>query len=138
VAEIFAGPAVRSAVELPRGVDPGVLPKPIAFRPAVNIVRPGDTLAVDVLWLADATHLNITSVLSLRELITLDQTDADRRDIVIPTVEIFAEASGKLQQIAPGLVVSRHTLSIPADLPAGQYTLASDGRPVGYLTLAEP
>jgi len=49
VAEIFAGPAVRSAVELPRGVDPGVLPKPIAFRPAVNIVRPGDTLAVDVL-----------------------------------------------------------------------------------------
>ncbi len=137
VAEIFAGPAVRSAVELPRGVDPGVLPKPIAFRPAANVVRPGDVLTVDVLWLADETHLNITSVLSLREAVTLDPTDADRRDIVIPTAEIFSEAPGKLQQIAPGLVVSRHTLAIPADLPAGEYTLASDGRPVGTLTISE-
>lgn len=137
VAEIFAGPAVRSAVELPRGFDPGVLPKPIAFRLAVNIVRPGDTLAVDVLWLADETHLNVTSMLSLREVVIFDPTDADRRDIVVPTAEIFAEAPGRLQQVAPGLVVSRHTLSIPPDLPAGEYTLASDGRPVGTLTLSE-
>lgn len=136
VAEIFRGPPVQMAIELPHGFDAGILPKPVGFRLASAGVNAGDSLAVDVLWLADESHAGADSILSLRGFMNLGASLSDAEDVVVPQSDIFAEASGRLQAVAPGLVVSRHTLHIPADLPAGKYTLASDGRPVGTLTVS--
>ncbi len=137
MARVYRAPAVRQAIDLPRGMDTGILPKPIAFRPGTDAPRRGESLAVDVIWLAPPNLPPTQSVLGVRGLIRFKGDMVERADITVPDTEIFAESAAALQPVADGLVVSRHRLHLPADMPAGQYSLVADGRPIGVLTIAE-
>jgi hypothetical protein len=46
---------------------------------------------------------------------------------------VFAEALAQLERQSEELVVSRHTMKLPADLPRGSYGLLVDGRPLGVM-----
>ncbi len=136
MARVYRAPAVQRAMELPRGLDTGILPKPIAFRLNTDSPRRSETLTVDVIWLTPPSLPPTQSVLSMRSLIRFEADMVEAEDIAPPRAEIFAETAATLQPIAEGLVVSRHHLHLPADMPAGQMSLVSDGRPIGVVTVA--
>ncbi len=135
VAKIYRAPAVQQAMALPRGMDTGILPKPIAFRPDKTAPKRGDSLTVDVIWLAPPQLSPTRSVLSVRSVIRFEADMVETEDIPPSNAETFAAATAPLQTVADGLVVSRHHLHLPADLSPGQYSLVSDGRPIGVITV---
>jgi len=134
---IYRAPAVRQIIELPLGMDTGFLPKPLGFRPNVDAILAGETLAVDVIWLVDATAPLPNSSLSLRPAVAFKtdiiDTHDENEDTIIESLPVFIEAIAPLQRIADGLVISRHALQIPANLPAAEYSLMADGRPIGLI-----
>ncbi len=136
VAWIYRGPAVQRALALPVGLETGLLPRPLAFRLATDAPRPNDNLTVDVVWLPNPAQPEVVSVLSLRAPIKFKAGNDTDDNIALAASAIYAEAPAPLQQVAAGLVVSRHTLRLPADLPAGTYGLMVDARPLGNVTVS--
>jgi hypothetical protein len=51
--------------------------------------------------------------------------------------QILAEGDGVLVRVAEDLVISRHTLSIPADIPRGKYLLVVDDFPLGPIDVRQ-
>lgn len=135
MARVYRAPVVRQAIDLPRGLDTGILPKPLAFRLDSVAIRRGESLTVDVIWLAPPNLPPTQSVLSVRSLIRFEADMVEAEDIPPPNAEIFAETTAPLQAVAAGLVVSRHRLNLPADIPIGQYSLVADGRPIGVVAI---
>ncbi len=151
-AYIYPGPAVQFPLSLPPAFEANVLPKPLAFRPQANTMPIGGSFTVDVIWLADPAMPETFSVLSLRDPINLDvvveraleeatgetNSPSHLHETEPPplTTTIFAEAEAPLLRQAEGLVVSRHTLRVPDDLPEGLYSLLVDGRPLGHIQAA--
>lgn len=138
-AEVYPGPALQKSLALTPGLDHGVLPLPIGFRPLTPYGHLGEPLAVDVLWLADDPLPATPSTVTLQPLSVFDflsehnhpnGTAAEPREITI-----LAEGQGWLAQLADDLIVSRHQLSLPASLERGQYALLVDGRPLGEIEL---
>ncbi|RME73469.1 MAG: phospholipid carrier-dependent glycosyltransferase, partial [Chloroflexi bacterium] len=136
-AEVYPGPAVQPSLAVKPGLDHAILPKPVGFRPHTPYARLGEPLTVDVLWLADDPLPASPSLLTLESLSAfefleehnhLDGTPEEPRQRTI-----LAEAPALLTRWPGDLVVSRHQLTVPADLPRGRYALQVDGRPLGEI-----
>jgi hypothetical protein len=121
------------------GLDHAILPKPIGFRPLTPYGQIGQTLEVDVLWLADDPLPATPSIVTLQPISAfdflnehnhLDGTPATPREITI-----LAQGQGRLTRLADNLIVSRHHLELSADLSRGRYALLVDGRPLGEIEL---
>jgi hypothetical protein len=141
-ADVYPGPAIQPSLGLTPGLDTFVLPKPIGFRPLTPYGSIGEALDIDVLWLADEPLPRQPSTVALAPLSAFDfshqghdhgetapvsDDDEDRT--------LFAEGQGQLTRWTDNLIVSRHRLLLPPDLPRGVYALLVDGRPLGELEL---
>lgn len=124
-AYVYPGPAVQPALANQAAFDVGILPKPLAFRLSRPYLPIGESLTVEVLWLADARLPMQPSLLTLQPASDLTQAPGARSN------QVWAEATGLLERRASDLVVSRHQLAIPADLSRASYGLLVDGRPLG-------
>ncbi len=122
---VYPGPAAQPALANDPAFDIGILPKPLAFRPAHPYLPIGQSVAVDVLWLAGDDLPTVPSRLTLQPADDLTRRPGER------SPRMFAESSARLERRAEGLIVSRHQLAIPPDLPRGRYGLLVDGRPLG-------
>jgi hypothetical protein len=141
-ADVYPGPAVQEALTLTPGLDHVILPKPIGFRPLTPYGHIGEPLAVDVLWLADDRALPADpSTLTLEPLSAFDfleeHNHLDGTPEVPREVTILAQGQAHLTRLADKLVVSRHTVTLPADLARGNYALLVDGRPLGEIDLRQ-
>ncbi|MFQ5578847.1 MAG: hypothetical protein ACE5G8_17860 [Anaerolineae bacterium] len=135
-ARIYHGPAVQPAMPLPVGMETGLLPRPLAFRPAADGPAPGDSLTVDVIWLANPDMPDTQSTLSLRDPVKFQAgLNGDDRPVALPGA-IYAQAQAPLRRAAENLIVSRHTLRLPLQLAPGRYGLMVDGRPLGNIVVA--
>jgi hypothetical protein len=126
-ARVYPGPAVQAALANQAAFDIGILPKPLAFRPDYPYLPIGQEVTVDVLWLAGDDLPADPSRLALQPVDDLTRRPGDRSN------QVFAESPARLERRPDGLVVSRHELAIPANLPRGSYGLLVDGRPLGEL-----
>ena len=124
-AYVYSGPAMQPALANQAAFDVGILPKPLAFRPGQPYLPIGGALTVEVLWLADRRLPMLPSLLTLQPASDLLQPPEARSQ------QVWAEAAGQLERRAPDLVVSRHQLKVPAELPRASYGLLVDGRPLG-------
>lgn len=122
---IFPGPAMQAALANEPAFDIGILPKPLAFRPSRPYLPIGEEVAVEVLWLADDELPSQPSQLALQPVDDLTRRPGERSS------QALAESRSVLERRADGLVISRHELRIPPDLPRGTYALLVDGRPLG-------
>ncbi len=138
-ADVYPGPAVQPALTLTPGLDHAILPKPISFRPLTPYGHLGETLTVDVLWLAEEPLPFDPSVVTLEPMSVFDFLDEHNHPNGQPVEPrqraILAEGSGYLTRQAGNLVVSRHDLPLPANLARGSYALLVDGRPLGEVEL---
>lgn len=124
-AYVYPGPAMQPALANQAAFDLGILPKPLAFRLSRPYLPLGEALTVEVLWLADVRLPVQPSWLTLQPASDLLQPPGARSG------QVWAEAAGQLERWAPDLVVSRHQLTVPAELPRASYGLLVDGRPLG-------
>jgi 4-amino-4-deoxy-L-arabinose transferase-like glycosyltransferase len=129
---VYPGPAMQPALAnepaFPQGGpmgDIGILPKPLVFRPSRPYLPIGQVVTVDVLWLAGDDLPTAPSRLTMQPADDLTRRPGERSD------QAFAEGLARLERQPDGLVISRHKLAIPADLPRGRYGLLVDGRPLG-------
>jgi hypothetical protein len=138
-ADVYPGPAVQPALALTPGLDHAILPKPISFRPLTSYGHLGETLTVDVLWLADEPLPRDPSIVTLEPISAFDFLDEHNhlngRPVEPRQRTILAEGAGDLTRLADNLVVSRHELALPAELARGSYALLVDGRPLGEVEL---
>ncbi|MFQ5614303.1 MAG: ArnT family glycosyltransferase [Anaerolineae bacterium] len=144
-AQVFAGPALQPALAAQPAFGPGILPKPLGYRPLTPYLPIGEAATVEVLWLAGEPLPSGPSTVSLRpaEALTAPPPPAEPdehghndegeagAEIEAGALVVFAAGQGRLQQLAEGVVVSRHQLQLPADLGRGTYSLWVDGRPLG-------
>jgi hypothetical protein len=124
---VYPGPAVQPALAGEAAFDIGILPKPLAFRAGQPRLPIGGSVTVEVIWLADAQLPTEPSMLTLQPADDLTQPPEGRSG------QVWSEAPALLERSGDGPVVSRHRLSIPADLPRGRYGLLVDGRPLGEI-----
>ena len=124
---VYPGPAVQPALASEAAFDIGILPKPLAFRAGQAELPIGQPVTVEVLWLADTQLPTEPSLLTLEPAADLTQPPEGRSG------QVWSEAPAPLERRSNGLVVSRHRLAIPADLPRGSYGLLVDGRPLGEM-----
>jgi hypothetical protein len=122
---VYPGPAVQPALANEAAFDIGILPKPLAFRLAQPALPIGQAATVEVLWLAGDDLPVDPSRLTLQPVGDLSRQPGEGGS------QVFAESPGRLERRPDGLIVSRHTLSLPADLPRGTYGLLVDARPLG-------
>ncbi|GAB4427413.1 MAG: hypothetical protein Kow0031_07460 [Anaerolineae bacterium] len=122
-ADIYAGPGVQPAAETPP-LNRADGAQPVGFRPLLPYGQIGRPLPVDVVWRLPANRAPNGEMARL----SLHPLDA-------PDSPPLAEDETPLAVIAPDLVLSRHSLSLPADLPRGVYLLAIDGAPLGQIDL---
>jgi len=126
-ARIYAGPGMQPAMANDAAFDIGILPKPLAFRPTRPYLPIGEEVKVDVLWLSEEDLPTAPSRLTMQPVDDLTRRSDERSN------DVFAEALAHLERRADGLVISRHELMIPTDLPRGSYGLLVDGRPLGVV-----
>jgi 4-amino-4-deoxy-L-arabinose transferase-like glycosyltransferase len=124
---VYPGPAMQPALASEAAFDIGILPKPLAFRAGQAELPIGQPVTVEVLWLAEAQLPNEPSLLTLQPAADLTRPPEQRSE------QVSSEAPARLERRSDGLVVSRHQLVIPADLPRGSYGLLVDGRPLGEI-----
>jgi hypothetical protein len=122
---IYAGPAMQPAMANEAAFDIGILPKPLAFRLSHPYLPIGQEATVEVLWLAGDELPAGLSRLTVQSREDLTRPPGDREN------RAFVEGSAQLQRRGDGLVLSRHKLKIPGDLPRAGYGLLVDGRPLG-------
>jgi hypothetical protein len=122
---VYPGPAMQPALANEAAFDIGVLPKPLAFRLAQPALPIGQAATVEVLWLAGDDLPSDPSRLTLQPAGDLSRQPG------AGSGQVFVEAPARLERRPDGLVVSRHALPVPADLPRGSYGLLVDGRPLG-------
>jgi 4-amino-4-deoxy-L-arabinose transferase-like glycosyltransferase len=122
---VYPGPAVQPALANEAAFDIGILPKPLAYRLAQPVLPIGQAATVEVLWLSEDDLPADPSRLTLQPVGDLSRQPG------AGSGQVFAEAPARLERRPDGLVVSRHTLSLPAGLPRGTYGLLVDGRPLG-------
>jgi hypothetical protein len=141
-ASVYPGPALQPTFALRPGLDPAILPKPLAFRPLTPYGHIGETLTVDVLWLAPDALPTSPSLVTLEPLAVFNFShtnhDHEPEAAVSPpgtSIVIFAEGLAPLSRWAEGLVVSQHQLNLSADLARGVYALRVDGRLLGEVDL---
>ena len=112
-ADVYLGPAVQlvsGAGEM----------SPLAYRPTTTYGHLGEPLEIDLLWPPQSPPSEPVTV-SLE-----------------PPTEVTgqpATSSATPTRYSTELVVSRHTLTVPADWPRGNYPLQVAGRPVGQIEL---
>jgi len=126
-ARIYAGPAMQPAMANEAGLDIGILPKPIFFRLGRPYLPIGESVEVEILWLADDTLPEMPTHLTLQPATDL-MAPPDAR-----TGKIFADAEALLTRHPNGLIVSIHHLTVPTQLRRGSYGLLVDGRPLGIV-----
>jgi hypothetical protein len=124
---IYPGPAMQPALANEIAYDIGILPKPLAFRPNRPYLPIGEEVAVEVVWLAGDDLPTAPSHLTVQPVEDLTLRPGERSNVV------FAEALARLERQSQELVVSWHTMKIPAELPRGIYGLLVDGRPLGVV-----
>jgi hypothetical protein len=138
-ADVYPGPAVQPALTLTPGLDHAILPKPIGFRPLTPYGHLGETLGVDVLWLADEPLPMDPSVVTLEPISVFDFLDEHNHPDGTPVESrprtVLAQGEGHMTRPADNLTVSRHELFLPADLGRGVYALLVDSRPLGEVEL---
>ncbi len=138
-ADVYPGPAIQPSLALIPGLDHAILPKPIGFRPLTPYGHLGETLTVDVLWLADNPLPADPSTVTLQPITAFDflseQNHLDGTSKVPRQITILAAGQGHLAPLADHLIVSRHYLRLPADLSRGFYALLVDGRPLDEIEL---
>lgn len=138
-ADVYPGPALQPALTLTPGLDHAILPLPISFRPLTPYGRLGEPLEVDVVWLVNDPLPETPSIVTLQPLAAFDflgeHNDARGQPVEPRQVTVLAEGPGRLTRLADNLVVSRHRLNPPTDLPRGRYALLVDGRPLGEVDL---
>lgn len=109
-AQLYPGPAMQP-VEKRAGTN-----LPIAFRPHTIYAPIGGNLTVDLLWPLDSARRGpVTLALALEDGETVWGSKAEIADT------------------APGVRVSRHHFSLPADTARQSYTLTVDGQSLGRL-----
>ncbi len=122
---VYPGPAMQPALANQAAFDIGILPKPLAFRLAQPALPIGQAATVEVLWLAGDDLPVDPSRLTLQPVGDLSRQPG------AGSGQVFAESLARLERRSDGLVVSRHALSLPADLSRGTYGLLVDSRPLG-------
>lgn len=109
-AQLYPGPAMQP-VEKRAGTN-----LPIAYRPHTIYAPIGGNLTVDLLWPLDAARRGpVTLALALED------------------GEMVWESKAEIANTAPGVRVSRHHFSLPADTARQSYTLTVDGQRLGRL-----
>ncbi|MCS7260254.1 MAG: glycosyltransferase family 39 protein, partial [Anaerolineae bacterium] len=126
-AAVYAGPALQPAMASDPAFDSGILPQPLFFRPERPYLPIGETVGVEVVWLADAHLPDAPTRLTLQPMDDLIAHPEERHG------EVFATAYAELKRRADDLVVSTYTLELPGHLPRGNYGLLVDGRPLGVV-----
>ncbi len=121
-ADVYAGPGVQPAADIALNRADGA--QPVGFRPFLPYGQIGQPLPVDVVWRLPAGR-QPDGELTRLSLHPLDAPDSPP----------LAEEPAALAINAPDVVLSRHSLPLPADLPRGIYTLAIDGAPLGQIDL---
>jgi hypothetical protein len=138
-ADLYPGPAVEPALALTPGLDHAILPKPLGYRPSTPYGRIGETLEVDVLWLADDPLPAEPAVVTMQPLAAFvflrEENDPHGTPETPRGVTILAEGAGPLTHWADDLVLSRHVLTLPVGLSRGPHALLVDGRPLGEVDL---
>lgn len=124
-AAVYAGPALQPAMASDPAFDSGILPRPLFFRPGRPYVPIGETVDVEVVWLAGAQLPETSTRLTMQPADDLIAHPEERYG------EVFAMAEAELKRRGDGLVVSTYTLTLPEHLPRGSYGLLVDGRPLG-------
>ncbi|MEM7346314.1 MAG: glycosyltransferase family 39 protein, partial [Chloroflexota bacterium] len=128
-ADVYEGPGLESALALIPGLDPQILPKPSGFRPYEPYGPIGQSVQIDITWLADDPLPTTPSTLTLEPLSSLNisheghnhhhgtQDDYQQEEEALAEENkepvIYSEATGRLSRLANGLVVSQHQLDIP-------------------------
>jgi 4-amino-4-deoxy-L-arabinose transferase-like glycosyltransferase len=126
-ARVYAGPTMQPAMANEAAFDIGILPKPLFFRPDRPFLPIGETIAVQVLWLTGERLTDGPSRLTLQPATDLTERPEERSD------RVWAASEAKMERRTDGLVVSRHTISVPPELPRGSHGLFVDGRPLGTI-----
>ena len=138
-AGVYPGPALQPALALTPGLDHAILPKPTGFRPLTPYGHIGETLEVDVVWLADEPLPADPSTVTLEPLAAFDflseDNHADGTARVSQESTVLAQGQGQLARLADNLVTSRHRLELPDSLDPGRYALLVDGQPLGEIEL---
>lgn len=138
-ADIYPGPALQESLALTPGLDHAILPKPLGFRPLTPYGHIGETMTVDVVWLANDPLPGEPSLVTLEPLSAFDFLSEHNHPNGTPEIPrqktVLAGGAGRLTRQAGNLVVSRHRLTLPDDLPRGGYALLVDGRPLGEVEL---
>jgi hypothetical protein len=124
---IYPGPAMQPALANELAYDISVLPKPLAFRPSQPYLPIGEEVSIEVLWLAGDDLPTAPSHMTVQPVEDFTRRPGERSN------DVFAEVPARLERRSEELVISRHTLEIPADLPRGSYGLLVDGRPLGVV-----
>jgi hypothetical protein len=124
-ARLYSGPGVQPALANEPAFDIGILPKPLAFRLGQPYLPIGQEVAVDVLWVAGDDLPEAPSRLTVQPLDDLTRRPGGRSN------DVFVESLAQLERRSDGLIISRHELRVPPDLPRGSYSLLVDGRPLG-------
>ena len=122
---VYAGPALQPALANEPALDIGILPKPISFRADRPFLPIGQPVTVEVLWLSESQLPPDPSRLSLVPAGDVTSHPEDRSG------QVWAQALARLERRPDGLVISRHQLMVPDNLPRGSYGLLVDGRPLG-------
>jgi hypothetical protein len=107
--------------------DSGILPQPLFFRTGRPYMPIGETVEVEVVWLADVHLPEAPTRLTVQPMDDLVARPEERQG------EVFATAQAELRRRADGLVVSTYMLTLPEHLPRGNYGLLVDGRPLGMV-----
>ncbi len=115
-ADIYPGPALQAVTADPEAG----LSLPVAFRPLTVYGHMGETLEVDVVWRAAGPLTGQPVNLAL---------------VPPATTETLAQGQAVLTGLAGDLAVSRHRLTLPANLTPGPYTLLVKGQPLGQVEL---
>jgi hypothetical protein len=128
-ADVYPGPALQSlpAVHPPPTADY----YPIGFRPLTMYGRIGEVLDVDVVWQGTEP---LPAGPALVGLATPLDASAGGKGGSGP-IPLLAQAGGERVHLAPDLIVSRHHLLLPNNLPRGMYVLVIDNRPLGEIEL---
>ncbi len=141
-ADVYPGPALQPAMTLIPGLDAPILPQPLAFRALTPYGRIGQSLEVDVLWLADEPLPVTPSTVTLESISVFDFLSEGRDhhhsgsdSKTEQEITSLAEGQGRLTHLAGDLIVSRHHMLLPPELERGLYALLVDGRPLGEVEL---
>lgn len=126
--DLYAGPALQ-AVQVPGG--------PLAFRPLTPYGKIGEPLAVDVVWPVDGWPPSgaVVELRPLNALSSVAPASLETASSAGGSAQVLAQSPGTATPIGGGLVVSRHTLAVPADLSRGSYALFVDDQPLGEIEL---